>query len=116
MKTQQELTDYINEAIASIPYPQQPAGLYEPIAYTLSSGGKRLRPTLLLSVMEALGGKASDAVNQAMGIEMYHDFTLVHDDVMVNAEDSAVRAKRQALLKRLNVLMNSVAELSHLAN
>lgn len=86
MKTQQELTDYINEAIASIPYPQQPAGLYEPIAYTLSSGGKRLRPTLLLSVMEALGGKASDAVNQAMGIEMYHNFTLVHDDVMDNAD------------------------------
>lgn len=86
MKTQLQLTDYINEAITSIPYPDRPAGLYEPVAYTLSSGGKRLRPTLLLSVMEAFGGQAEDAVNQALGIEMYHNFTLVHDDVMDNAD------------------------------
>ncbi len=86
MTTQQQITDYINTEIAAISYPATPAGLYEPIAYTMSSGGKRLRPTLLLSAMEAFGGEIKDAVNQAIGIEMYHNFTLVHDDVMDNAD------------------------------
>lgn len=86
MTTQHQITEFINTAISEIRYPASPAGLYEPIAYTMSSGGKRLRPTLLLSVMEAFGGDIKDAVNQAIGIEMYHNFTLVHDDVMDNAD------------------------------
>lgn len=81
-----QLSEYINGQIAQIPYPQQPAGLYRPIAYALESGGKRLRPTLLLAVMVALGADVAKGTQAAMGIEMFHNFTLLHDDVMDNAD------------------------------
>lgn len=80
------LAEYINSAVAAIEYPLHPHGLYAPIAYTLDGGGKRIRPVLLLAVCEALGGNYKDAINQALGIEMYHNFTLLHDDVMDNAD------------------------------
>lgn len=57
-------------------------GLYEPIYYSMSNGGKRLRPVLLLMTCDAFGGNPEDACRAALGIEMYHNFTLVHDDVM----------------------------------
>ena len=61
---------------------ETPKGLFEPIAYMLDGGGKRLRPVLLLVSCEAVGGDAMDCLPQAAGIEMYHNFTLLHDDVM----------------------------------
>ncbi len=76
------LSAMIEEAIANIEYPKQPTGLYRPISYTLESGGKRIRPLLLLAACQAVGGKAEDAINQAVGLEMFHNFTLIHDDVM----------------------------------
>lgn len=66
--------------------PEQPAGLYDPIRYALSSAGKRLRPTLLLTACEGVGGNPAEAEPQAMGIEMFHNFTLLHDDVMDHAD------------------------------
>ncbi len=81
-----ELQDAINLAIKSIKYPQTPAGLYDPIKYTLEGGGKRLRPMLTLATCIACGGTVETAINQALGIEMYHNFTLLHDDVMDRAE------------------------------
>jgi geranylgeranyl diphosphate synthase type II len=81
-----DLSDYINTNIKSIPYPQEPINLYDPIKYTLASGGKRLRPTLLLSVVSSLGGDVEKALPQALGLEMFHNFTLLHDDVMDNAD------------------------------
>lgn len=86
MTSPSELAEYINAGIAQLPYPKEPANLYAQISYTLESGGKRLRPTLLLAVVEALGGKKEDAINQAIGLEMFHNFTLLHDDVMDNAD------------------------------
>lgn len=62
--------------------PDSPAGLYAPITYTLSNAGKRLRPTLLLTACQGAGGNPEDALPQAVGIEMFHNFTLLHDDVM----------------------------------
>ena len=59
-----------------------PRGLFEPIAYMLDGGGKRLRPVLLLACCDAVGGDAKMRLPQAAGIEMYHNFTLLHDDVM----------------------------------
>ena len=61
---------------------ETPRGLFEPIAYMLDGGGKRLRPVLLLVCCDAVGGKAEDRLPQAAGIEMFHNFTLLHDDVM----------------------------------
>lgn len=62
--------------------PQTVKQLYEPIEYTLAPGGKRLRPLLCLRSCEAAGANASTAINQAMAVEMFHNFTLIHDDVM----------------------------------
>lgn len=86
MKTQKEYIDIINKAVSEIPYPKTPKGLYEPIAYTLDCGGKRLRPMLLLAACEACGGQIDNALSQALGIEMFHNFTLLHDDVMDRAD------------------------------
>ena len=91
MKTSAEYIDSINRLIAGIPYPEEPHGLYEPIAYTLDCGGKRLRPMLLLASCDAVGGKMERAVNQALGIEMFHNFTLLHDDVMDRADKRRVK-------------------------
>lgn len=67
-------------------YPAQPKGLYEPIEYCLDCGGKRLRPQLLLATCRALGGSVATAESAALGIEMFHNFTLLHDDVMDRAD------------------------------
>ena len=83
----------INQAIASLNWDKEPKGLYEPIAYTLASGGKRLRPTLALIAAETVmnGGLLSgDAIENtlpaALALEVFHNFTLLHDDVMDRAE------------------------------
>ncbi|MDE7238014.1 MAG: polyprenyl synthetase family protein, partial [Paramuribaculum sp.] len=71
---------------------KEPDRLYQPIRYTLEGGGKRLRPVLLLAACEAVGGDADSAVNQAAAIEMFHNFTLLHDDVMDRADMRRGRA------------------------
>lgn len=86
MKPFNDYLDTINAAIAAIPYPEQPNRLYEPIAYHMALGGKRVRPVLALMACDALGGDMSNAVDAALGIEMFHNFTLLHDDVMDNAD------------------------------
>ena len=78
--------DTINQAIAAIPYPQQPSQLYEPIAYHMALGGKRIRPVLTLMACDAMGGDLAQAIDAAVGLEMFHNFTLLHDDVMDNAD------------------------------
>lgn len=100
------LSDIIESAISSIDYGEGPRGLFQPVEYTLEGGGKRLRPLLLLASCQALGGDPETAVNQAVGIEMFHNFTLLHDDVMDNAE---VRRGRPTVHRRWN---ESVAILS----
>jgi len=64
---------------------QPPAELYEPIAYTLSLGGKRIRPLLVIMAAEMFGGDMEEAIYPAIGIEVFHNFTLVHDDLMDNS-------------------------------
>ena len=85
----QTLSDYlgiIEQKLKSLSYPSAPAGLYDPIAYTRDGGGKRLRPVLTLATCEAFGQPASTALNQAAAVEMFHNFTLLHDDVMDGAD------------------------------
>ena len=78
---------------------KEPASLYGPVDYALSSGGKRLRPGLVLMSAESFGGeKALDASrNAAAGIEMFHNFTLLHDDVMDHSE---MRRGRESVWKK----------------
>jgi hypothetical protein len=86
MQTLKEYINKINKAIAEIQYPEEPSGLYEPIRYTMDNGGKRIRPLLTLLCNDALGGEKENALPQAIGIELFHNFTLLHDDVMDNAD------------------------------
>lgn len=76
----------VAELVSEYRYPEQPAGLYAPIEYCLDCGGKRLRPQLLLAACHALGGNVDAAKPAALGIEMFHNFTLLHDDVMDRAD------------------------------
>jgi len=99
MFTVEYLADYINKAIDQIKYPEQPAGLFDPIRYAMGSGGKRLRPVLALGACAALGADISVVRNQAIGIEMYHNFTLLHDDVMDHAD---IRRGRPTVHRKWN--------------
>lgn len=80
------LIESIDNYLTSIPYRGPAPRLYEPVAYTLESGGKRLRPLLCLRAAEAFGLDPRLAINQAAAIEMFHNFTLIHDDVMDRSE------------------------------
>ena len=62
-----------------------PAELYEPVRYMLSIGGKRIRPLFVLMSCNLFGGKTKDAIPSALAIELFHNFTLIHDDIMDNA-------------------------------
>ena len=99
MLTEQQYRELINEAITAINYPAEPSGLYQPISYTLAGGGKRLRPILLLAAAHSCGTAPDKAMKQALGIEMFHNFTLLHDDVMDNAD---MRHGRPTVHKRWN--------------
>ncbi len=81
----QQLQNIIIEAIDGRKYPKEPAELYEPMQYMMNLGGKRLRPALLLMGCDAFGGDIYQAINPAIAIEVFHNFTLMHDDIMDNA-------------------------------
>ncbi|HEY6437178.1 MAG TPA: polyprenyl synthetase family protein [Ignavibacteriaceae bacterium] len=76
----------INKILSSALKMREPSSLYEPGSYIINSGGKRLRPLLVLLSSKAVGGKFEKAYNAAAAVEMLHNFTLVHDDIMDNAD------------------------------
>ena len=76
----------INREIEALDWSRAPKGLYEPIGYTLAAGGKRIRPTLALIASALLGGNEKDVLPAALALEVFHNFTLLHDDVMDKAE------------------------------
>ena len=80
------LLEHINAALRDIPYPSRPEGLYEPIEYVLSMGGKRLRPTLVLLAYSLYRDDWQKALPAAIGLETYHNHTLLHDDLMDHAD------------------------------
>ena len=65
---------------------KEPKKLYEPLAYTMESGGKRIRPQLTLLVCKLFGGDIEKALLPAYGVELFHNFTLLHDDIMDNSD------------------------------
>jgi geranylgeranyl diphosphate synthase type II len=75
----------IEEEISEIGFNDEPVGLYNPIRYILSLGGKRVRPCLTLLANNLFSDEFSDAVYPALAIEIFHNFTLLHDDIMDNA-------------------------------
>ncbi len=86
MKNFQETLDFFNQALANLPLDRQPEGLYTPVKYELSLGGKRIRPVLLLMAYQLYRDDMERVLPTALGLEMYHNYTLLHDDVMDKAD------------------------------
>ncbi len=85
MHSIEQLQYLVNKAIADTKYTEQPAELYEPISYLMQLGGKRMRPVLVLIATEMFDGNVLKALDAAIGIELFHNFTLMHDDIMDKA-------------------------------
>ncbi len=89
----------LNAEIGKLDWCREPRGLYEPIGYTLAAGGKRVRPQLALLACNLFGGKESDVLPAALALEVFHNFTLLHDDVM---DKALVRRGRETVHVRWN--------------
>ena len=86
MKSFDEITRLIATELEHIDWGKEPRGLYEPIWYVLSLGGKRIRPALTLMACNLFSENIQPALNAALGIEIFHNFTLLHDDIMDKAD------------------------------
>ena len=84
--TSDELMNKVNEALDNLQYDRKPFSLYEPIKYVLAIGGKRVRPVLMLLAYNLYKDDPLRIMTQAIGLETYHNFTLLHDDLMDNAD------------------------------
>lgn len=85
MKTIAELQDIVSDHFEKANFIHEPTELYEPIEYSLLQGGKRLRPVLSLTACQLFGGDIEDVIHAAVGLEIFHNFTLLHDDIMDEA-------------------------------
>ena len=99
MYTFEELSDIVCQEIDKLSFDKKPVELYEPIAYTMSQGGKRLRPILSLLACEMFGGDVHKAIVPAMSLEMFHNFTLIHDDIM---DKAPIRRGKETVYKKWN--------------
>jgi geranylgeranyl diphosphate synthase type II len=85
MQTSDELLKLFNQALDELPLDKTPARLYDPIRYVLSMGGKRIRPTMCLMACELFSDEPAKALIPALALEVFHNFTLLHDDIMDKA-------------------------------
>ena len=81
-----EILQKVNNFLSSLPYDRKPASLYEPVQYVLAIGGKRIRPVLALLGYNLWREQPEDILMPAIGLETYHNYTLLHDDLMDNAD------------------------------
>lgn len=99
MKSFTEISQIINAEIEKLNWNKEPEGLYLPIAYVLSNGGKRIRPALTLMACNLFTDNYLPAIQPALGIEIFHNFTLLHDDIMDRAD---IRRGRPTVHKKWN--------------
>lgn len=99
MFTAKQLLEKINGFIDNMPYTRKPMSLYEPVRYVLSLGGKRIRPTLMLLAYNMYKDNPEAILPVACGLETYHNYTLLHDDLMDNA---SVRRGHATVHKKWN--------------
>ena len=99
METQEYYLDYFKKHLSSFldAMETEPKFLYEPVRYALSAGGKRIRPVLCLMSAEMFGASADKAIDAALGLEIFHNFTLLHDDIM---DKSDMRRGRPTVHKK----------------
>ena len=86
MMTSAEILKVVNQGLESLSYNRKPTSLYEPIRYVLSLGGKRIRPVLMLLSYNLFKDNPETILMPALGLETYHNYTLLHDDLMDNAD------------------------------
>lgn len=80
-----EFQELVDAQLKLLDFPTRPDSLYEPVRYMLAIGGKRIRPVMVLMANEMFGGSTVNALPAAMGVEVFHNFTLLHDDIMDKA-------------------------------
>lgn len=97
MKSFNEITQLVTSELEQINWNKEPRGLYEPIGYVMSLGGKRIRPALALMACNLFSEDVEQAINTAIGLEIFHNFTLLHDDIMDRAD---VRRGQQTVHKK----------------
>ena len=96
----EEIHRWIEKGLAALPFDQEPKGLYHPVTYMISVGGKRLRPTVCLLSCNLFSGQMDDRVLMpALGLELFHAFTLAHDDIMDGAD---IRRRQPTLHRKWN--------------
>lgn len=100
MESMKHYQDYFDKHLKSYNQSKTPKNLYEPVQYVLEIGGKRLRPILTLITADCFGGNISDSLNAALAIEVFHNFTLIHDDIMDNA---SLRRGKQTVHEKWNI-------------
>ncbi len=86
MYTLEQTQEFVRKFISENKFTHEPEGLYEPIEYVLSIGGKRLRPVLCVMAFNLFSDDINNVIAPAMGVEVFHNFTLLHDDIMDNAD------------------------------
>ena len=86
MYTLAEAQNLFENHLKNIRFPEQPAELYDPVRYILSTGGKRIRPALVLLACDMFADSVDSAMHPATAIEIFHNFTLLHDDIMDRSE------------------------------
>ena len=86
MYNSEQLLSKVNEFLGLLPYQRRPASLYDPIRYVLSLGGKRIRPVLMMLAYNLYREDPERILMQAVALETYHNYTLLHDDLMDNAD------------------------------
>lgn len=99
MKTTTELIQLLNNRIENLSLPAQPQNLYDPIHYIISNAGKRLRPVLFLQAIQLFSEIEKSHIMAAIGLEVFHNFTLIHDDIMDKAD---VRRNQPTIHKKWN--------------
>ena len=85
MFTSDELLKLVNDYLDNMPYERKPKSLYEPVRYVLKIGGKRIRPVLMLLAYNLYKDAPENILSSAIALEIYHNYTLLHDDLMDNA-------------------------------
>lgn len=100
MRTISEYQDLISRHFESIKYQKEPNNLYEPIRYILSLGGKRLRPVLTLMATEVFDEDCQKALAAATAVEVFHNFSLIHDDIM---DDAPLRRGNETVHEKWNI-------------
>ncbi|MBR4267003.1 MAG: polyprenyl synthetase family protein [Bacteroidales bacterium] len=99
MKTFEELRLMVEDAIKNLNLPLEPKNFYDPVRYILSLGGKRMRPVFTLMACNLFSDDVSKAVRPAIGMEVFHNFTLLHDDIM---DHSNLRRKKPTVNAKWN--------------